>query len=674
MVGKEIFERSVEEFFIRKLLRTTKLEECIELFFYSLKLIGIKRCKIVILDTEKMTCSVYTSDGKNKVRLSKSFVQNFISESNMCLMDPSGFCLFSNERDKKIIADKKILCLSHHRYTKTDKDTLCGPMFSKDGLAGYILFVPDKSFSKSFFHIIVSIFSTYITKIRQFENLLQAKEMLKELSMKETMRSEVLIDMPKKVMGTADILELFELIPMEISPLFKCDYFGAIYYTSDGVKQNKKQYFKKLRENGKKLEDFKKLLGAYFDFIKLKKEKSEYNPRTRVKMLSFPLASGSNIYGVFALGWDKDVNLSEEDLSFLSILAEFISVAYEKIIKWKEEEINRIAKLAESENEATVIYDGHLNVIYKHEKKEGLIEYLIKNKKLKEIANNVLRTGTSTFFEFQKEADFYSIRIQTIKIGDRYCVLCSLRDITPEKKIMLSVLQTIKLASISEFSVVFVHTVNNPIQAFLSFSELVQERKDLPPDIKIWILTLHDIFAKLSQTLKNFLIFSKGPDRMDYTVFGLKEIISNIISLWGILFKRKDINLIFEAEENINDKIFGSPQLIQHAILNIVKNSYDACIDGKENNVGKNTYIKIKLKKDEDKVYMEIEDDGPGIPEKNKDKIFEPFFSSKKNGLGTGVGLTLVKRIVNEHKGNITFESEEGKGTRFIITLPLYKV
>ncbi|MGA7875924.1 MAG: HAMP domain-containing sensor histidine kinase, partial [Desulfoferrobacter sp.] len=65
---------------------------------------------------------------------------------------------------------------------------------------------------------------------------------------------------------------------------------------------------------------------------------------------------------------------------------------------------------------------------------------------------------------------------------------------------------------------------------------------------------------------------------------------------------------------------------------------------------------------------IKVTDDGPGIPESVKDKIFEPFFSTKEEG--TGLGLSIVNRIVGEHRGKLDVESQEGQGTTFIITLP----
>ncbi|HMT12933.1 MAG TPA: HAMP domain-containing sensor histidine kinase, partial [Ignavibacteria bacterium] len=79
----------------------------------------------------------------------------------------------------------------------------------------------------------------------------------------------------------------------------------------------------------------------------------------------------------------------------------------------------------------------------------------------------------------------------------------------------------------------------------------------------------------------------------------------------------------------------------------------------------------VKTRANSHSVYLEVSDNGPGIPGENIEKIFRPFFSSKGYGKGTGLGLPIVKRIVEEHKGTIQVRSAPGKGTTFVISLPV---
>jgi signal transduction histidine kinase len=83
--------------------------------------------------------------------------------------------------------------------------------------------------------------------------------------------------------------------------------------------------------------------------------------------------------------------------------------------------------------------------------------------------------------------------------------------------------------------------------------------------------------------------------------------------------------------------------------------------------------LRVGLEPEKDMVKLTVADTGHGIPQEALSRIFEPFYTTKEFGKGTGLGLTVVKGIIEEHRGTITVESEEGKGTRFTILLPVHK-
>lgn len=101
--------------------------------------------------------------------------------------------------------------------------------------------------------------------------------------------------------------------------------------------------------------------------------------------------------------------------------------------------------------------------------------------------------------------------------------------------------------------------------------------------------------------------------------------------------------------------------------MNIISNSIQAHNDSSN----KNPEISITTEKVDSSVRISIADNGPGIPKEIKDRIFEPFFTTKPVGEGTGLGLSIVYQIIENLNGNITVNSDSGKGTEFIITLPI---
>ena len=109
-----------------------------------------------------------------------------------------------------------------------------------------------------------------------------------------------------------------------------------------------------------------------------------------------------------------------------------------------------------------------------------------------------------------------------------------------------------------------------------------------------------------------------------------------------------------------------SPSEVQQVLLNLINNSLDA-IGNKGGTIG------ITSKIDDDKVVVDVTDDGPGIPQANLSRVFEPFFSTKPVGQGTGLGLSICYGIIKRLGGDILVDSELGAGTTFHVYFPLPK-
>ena len=98
--------------------------------------------------------------------------------------------------------------------------------------------------------------------------------------------------------------------------------------------------------------------------------------------------------------------------------------------------------------------------------------------------------------------------------------------------------------------------------------------------------------------------------------------------------------------------------------MNLIANSIDAM------EFAEKKWIEISAQSDEDKIRIRLKDSGPGVPEHLREKIFNPFFTSKEEGKGTGLGLSICQKIIDAHKGTIELNSPEEGGAEFIITLP----
>jgi len=144
------------------------------------------------------------------------------------------------------------------------------------------------------------------------------------------------------------------------------------------------------------------------------------------------------------------------------------------------------------------------------------------------------------------------------------------------------------------------------------------------------------------------------------------------LSYHGMRAKEKDFNTDFKTDfDNSIGKIKIVPQDIGRVLLNLYNNAFYAVNEKQKQNLnGYDPTVTVATTKRDGRVEIRVKDDGNGIPQKIFDKIFQPFFTTKPTGQGTGLGLSLAYDIVKAHGGEIKVETREGEGSEFVIRLP----
>ena len=148
------------------------------------------------------------------------------------------------------------------------------------------------------------------------------------------------------------------------------------------------------------------------------------------------------------------------------------------------------------------------------------------------------------------------------------------------------------------------------------------------------------------------------------------------LSFHGLRAKDKSFNATIKTDfDNILGKINIIPQDIGRVVLNLLTNAFYVVDEKKKSGVENyDPTVSISTKKMGDKVEIRVTDNGNGIPQKVLDKIFQPFFTTKPTGQGTGLGLSLSYDIIKAHGGEIKVETKEGEGTGFIIVLSVKNI
>jgi len=277
----------------------------------------------------------------------------------------------------------------------------------------------------------------------------------------------------------------------------------------------------------------------------------------------------------------------------------------------------------------------------------------------------------------QKQRANLQLQEQKQKVEDAYTAL---------KSSQQHLIQSEKMASLGELTAGIAHEIQNPLNFINNFSEvnneLIEEVKNQKSKLKNEELEelLSDIYLnneKINHHGKRADAIVKGMLQHSRTSSGQKEPtdINALcdeylrLSYHGLRAKDKSFNPIMKTEfdESIG-KINIIPQDIGRVILNLINNAFYAVAEKKKQQpIGYEPRVFLTTKKVNGKVEMALKDNGNGIPEKVIDKIFQPFFTTKPTGQGTGLGLSLAHDIVKAHGGEIKVKSEEGKGSEFII-------
>lgn len=231
------------------------------------------------------------------------------------------------------------------------------------------------------------------------------------------------------------------------------------------------------------------------------------------------------------------------------------------------------------------------------------------------------------------------------------------------EKVHAQLLQAEKMSSLGKLSAGVAHQLNNPLGSITLFAKLALEDYDLEDGLRDDLERIVKDAKRARDTVRELLEFSRQTDQFMKLYDVNKAILRTLFLLENQpLFQ----NIVIEKDLGFDIPLVNSDiQQLNHMFMNIILNAVEA-INGKGG-----LKIKTRFTSVENKVCIEISDTGSGIPKDILSNIFDPFFTTKEEGKGTGLGLSIVYSIVKNHRGSIIAQSEPGKGTTFIIKLPV---
>jgi PAS domain S-box-containing protein len=248
--------------------------------------------------------------------------------------------------------------------------------------------------------------------------------------------------------------------------------------------------------------------------------------------------------------------------------------------------------------------------------------------------------------------------------GNRTMLEGTIKDITMRRRMESQLLQADKLASLGQLSAGVAHEINNPLSLILGYAQfLLRETKEgsqLSDDLKL--IEKHALNCK--KIVEDLLNFSRSSAAATKTTMQLNELVTDVVSVVESQFKLDNIMIESRLDKDI-PAIEADPDRMRQVFMNLIMN-------GRQAIVGRGTItVTTQLVEDGRRILVSFTDSGNGIEPEIIANIFDPFFSTKPTGMGTGLGLSVSYGIVKEHGGEIQVESTTGVGSTFTVNLPV---
>lgn len=257
------------------------------------------------------------------------------------------------------------------------------------------------------------------------------------------------------------------------------------------------------------------------------------------------------------------------------------------------------------------------------------------------------------------------ITASPVHVGNETLCAVGLSDITEVRKLQEAHMLRSRIRSIGDLAAGVAHEIGNPLAIALGFTELLEREKDLTPEQREYVKRIIDSLKRSADVKKNMLIFGRGKQEVERQVADLNELAAYVLDVVEPVFAEYGVELVSElAAEKAEAMV--DPGSFEQVFMNILQNAREAIeragIEGGR--------VIVHSRLTDGSITFEIEDNGPGIPRDMIGRVFDPFFATKENEQGFGIGLSVAFRLAEQDGGKIEVESEPGRGTTFRITYP----
>ena len=399
-------------------------------------------------------------------------------------------------------------------------------------------------------------------------------------------------------------------------------------------------------------------------------------------LISVPLTYKSRFLGVCLAGsQDKDY-FAERRVNLLASIANQISIAIEnaKLYSQTDKLKNNLENVFNSSLDMIVTLSESGKITFHNEKFANVYvqgkdvigrDFLeLVPESLRDFFSTKLRElqcGKTSLYETEmlhKDNTPMPCLISQSTLRGRGEFLLVIKDISEIARLQEQLLQSEKLSALGQMIAGAAHELNNPLAGILGYSQLLLEEK-LPGNVRGDLEVILKEAMRCQNIVRNLLTFARKQNSKRQQV-DVNDTLNRVIALHSSQLKGSEVEVTRKFAEG-TIQVFADEHQLQQVFSHLVENAFDALRISRK----KHKRLTVTTTKLDDVIRIEVADNGIGIPNEDRSKIFDPFYTGKEVGEGIGLGLSMCFGIVQSHQGTIHFESELGEGSTFVVALPV---
>ncbi|MGI6211479.1 MAG: ATP-binding protein [Anaerovoracaceae bacterium] len=327
--------------------------------------------------------------------------------------------------------------------------------------------------------------------------------------------------------------------------------------------------------------------------------------------------------------------------------------------------------------EGVIVYDNNNRIVSmnttaadfigqpaEHPDEMSMDEYasILKEKYGRDIISSLLSEPGRHRLKIEAGRKFYEILCFPIESNGEHDeqYMMTIKDVTTDEVNNNKLLQSSKMIAVGQLAAGMAHQLRNPMGVIRTQTYMLKKDRGLTDSMKKSLDYIDDNVQRASTIIDNVMNFWRITDDTLSTI-SLHEMIEMIVELNQSQITKKNAKVIIHCDDNLS--IRSNTESLKHILLNVFQNAIEAV----DYRTGK---ITLEAKREGNTAVITCRDNGPGIPKENIESLFNPFFTTKPPGKGTGLGLFITYNEVKRLNGDISVRSNPGEGTEFTIEIP----